>query len=296
MKQAKLTGRFRVYQWGLRLLLLLYFAGVVWFFFSGRVRSPGFLLMFSFGLPFVLGLGLYFALSALIRRRWQVVTKREANAARMAEEAARFAELSRRSAAEAPATKSVQLPQPDPLADWAARAARYVPASRRAAVYTELMTHLEEHYAALLPNRDPTAAARIAITAMGDADQVGRELRRTEWTPKGLARHIRAAVTGSGWTELYRGSDSARYSRLTRELTRAQIPFRTEELDGFARSIMANPVPGRSPMDNTPRRDGSIPSLHAAILTQPLRDNFPNQYIIRVRRRDLPAATRLHTT
>ena len=183
---------------------------------------------------------------------------------------------------------------PESFDTWCRTAVSYIPRFRRSTVYAELYSHIWDHYTALLDSRDPEAAARMALTAMGSAEETGRRLRRSEWSLRGMLQNAKDLLSGSKWVVYYRGSDVKHYSVLVDKLTQLQIPFRKEELDGFARSNLANLAPGRFAMDNTPRRDGSIPSLHAALATAPLRSNFPDQYTILVRQRDLPTARRIN--
>jgi len=250
----------------------------------------------------------FFALPALIAFFAWLITRAQKQAiaadsdegrAKQQAESDRWAETAKRLSTQAPIHSGRKQPKATVIPEfdaWCRTAVQYVPRFRRGTVYAELYAHLSDHYQALLEGRDPEAAARMALTAMGSAEETGRRLRRSERSVSGMIRNLQFLLRGSRWVVLYRGSDVKRYARLVDELTYAQIPFRREELDGFTRSNLANIVPGRGTMDNTPRRDGTVPSLHAALATAPLRENFPDQYIIYVRQRDMGATNRLSRT
>ena len=231
----------------------------------------------------------------LIDRRKHYVLHHAGEQQRSQAEAARWAATRQRLEAEAP-IRSAQKPRKsnlDPVFDaWCRTAAGYVPRFRRGAIYAELYDHLLDHYTALLDGRDPEAAARIALTAMGDADETGRRLRRAEWTPHSIVRNARYLLLGRQWVVYYRGTDPARYAELTRTLTIAGIPFRTEEFDQLTRTIGAVIVPGRSNLDNSARRDGLNPN-HFGTVTKAIRENVADSYIIYVRQRDMGASNRM---
>ncbi len=180
------------------------------------------------------------------------------------------------------------------FAKWCETAAGFVPRSRRSAVFSELYGHLEDHAAALREQgMDEAAADAGAMQAMGDPEEVGRQLRRAEWTPAGMFRLVRDAIIGSRWVAWYNGTDEKRYRALCEALTLAQIPYRAEQQDELFRTNAASVVPGRLNTDNSMRRDGAWNPNMGIAASSVVRDHLPNRYIICLQRRDLPAARRL---
>ena len=108
-----------------------------------------------------------------------------------------------------------------------------------------------------------------------------------------LIDQLKARLLGRRWTVLYKGTDEKRYTTLVQQLTAAQIPHQVEEFDQLAKAMTASPVPGRSPMDNTNRRDQL--NFNAAMTVQAgaLRENTSTTYRILVRERDMPRARNL---
>ncbi len=113
-------------------------------------------------------------------------------------------------------------------------------------------------------------------------------------TPDRLFRRILARIAARQWVVLYRGSDEKRYAALVQQLTAAGIDHRVEEFDQLSKTMTSSQIPGRSPMDNTIRRDNPNFSASQTVLSDPLRENTGSSYSILVRQRDLAAANRLH--
>lgn len=106
-------------------------------------------------------------------------------------------------------------------------------------------------------------------------------------------RRIITRIAGRQWMVLYRGSDEKRYAQLVQKLTAAGIDHRAEEFDQLSKAMTSSTMPGRSPMDNTHRRDSLNFSATQTVLSNSLRDNTGNSYSILVRQRDIAAANAL---
>lgn len=179
---------------------------------------------------------------------------------------------------------------------WCRTAAGYVPRSRRSTVYAELYAHLEDHYLTLTAQGlSFDEAIQQALAAMGDPVQVGKQLRKAEWTGKGMLRQLHALLIGQAWEVYYRGTDERRYAQLRQAFSAAQIEFRAEELDPLSRTIGSISATGRSAMDHTPRRDGSNPGLMAAAQFH-MWSNSSTVYLLYLRRRDRALAQKLERT
>lgn len=174
-------------------------------------------------------------------------------------------------------------------------AANYVPKNHRSATYAELYAHLEDHYLALLADgQDEASAERSAVAAMGDAQEIGRQLRRAEWTPRGILHQLKALLSGSEWVVYYQGTDEKRYAQLCQTLKAAGIVFRTDEHDPLTRTMSAMSDFG-SPMDNTTRRDGTNYGLMAARHFNAWNNagSVSSSYRLLIRRRDIAPARRI---
>lgn len=106
-------------------------------------------------------------------------------------------------------------------------------------------------------------------------------------------QRLKSWFGGRQWVVLYHGSDEKRYARLVQQLTAAGIEHQNEEFDQMAKAMTASPIPGRSPLDTSQRRDQLNFSSSMTVLSRPLREDTANTYRVLVRGRDLARARRL---